>query len=61
MNAQQIADLMKKKLLTNVCFLGVQAGVTAMFGAPLTAAQVVDRIVADVRAEGDENYFTTLI
>ena len=55
MNAQQIADLMKKKAFDE-CVLspGVQAGVTAMFGAPLTAAQVVDRIVADVRAEGDE-------
>ena len=64
MNAQQIADLMKKKAFDE-CVLspGVQAGVTAMFGAPLTAAQVVDRIVADVRAEGDEKlfYYTNLI
>ena len=64
MNAQQIADLMKKKAFDE-CVLspGVQAGVTAMFGAPLTAAQVVDRIVADVRAEGDAKlfYYTNLI
>ena len=64
MNAQQIADLMKKKAFDE-CVLspGVQAGVTTMFGAPLTAAQVVDRIVADVRAEGDEKlfYYTNLI
>ena len=44
MNAQEIADLMKKKAFDE-CVLspGVQAGVTAMFGAPLTAAQVVYR------------------
>ena len=34
-----------------------------MFGAPLTAAQVVERIVTDVRAGGDEKllYYTNLI
>ena len=35
----------------------------AMFGAPLTAAQVVERIVTDVRAGGDGKllYYTNLI
>lgn len=34
-----------------------------MFGAPLTAAQVVERIVTDVRAGGDGKllYYTNLI
>ena len=54
MSAVEIAALMQKKAFDE-CELspGVQAGVTAMFGAPLTAAQVVERIVTDVRAGGD--------
>lgn len=32
---------------------GVQARITSMFGEPLTPAQVVDRILTDVRARGD--------
>ena len=41
MSAVEIAALMQKKAFDE-CELspGVQAGVTAMFGAPLTAAQV---------------------
>lgn len=62
--AQQIVELMQKKAFDE-CVLssGVQAGVTSMFGAPLTAAQVVEKIVADVRMEGDEKllYYTNLI
>lgn len=64
MTPQEIVALMKKKAFDE-CELspGVQAGVTAMFGAPLTAAEVVDKIVADVRAGGDEKliYYTNLI
>lgn len=64
MTAQEIAALMKKKAFDE-CTLtpGVQAGVTKMFGAPLTAAQVVDKIVNDVRKDGDEKlfYYTQLI
>lgn len=64
MSAVEIAALMRKKAFDE-CELspGVQAGVTAMFGAPLTAAQVVERIVTDVRAGGDEKllYYTNLI
>lgn len=54
MTAVELAALMHKKAFDE-CQLspGVQAGVTAMFGAPLTAAQVVDKIVGDVRTEGD--------
>lgn len=53
MTASEIAALMQKKAFDE-CELspGVQAGVTAMFGAPLTAAQVVDKIVTAVRVEG---------
>mgnify|MGYP001163129791 FL=1 len=64
MSVVEIAALMRKKAFDE-CELspGVQAGVTAMFGAPLTAAQVVERIVTDVRAGGDEKllYYTNLI
>lgn len=64
MNAAEMAALMKKKAFDE-CTLspGVQAGVTEMFGAPLTAAQVVERIVNDVRSGGDEKlfYYTKLI
>jgi histidinol dehydrogenase len=64
MTAQEIAQLMKKPAFDE-CTLSprVQAGVTSMFGEPLTAAQVVDRIVADVRMGGDEKllYYTSLL
>lgn len=64
MSAVEIAALMQKKAFDE-CELspGVQAGVTAMFGAPLTAAHVVERIVTDVRAGGDGKllYYTNLI
>lgn len=64
MTAAEIAALMKKKAFDE-CTLspGVQAGVTEMFGEPLTAAQVVERIVNDVRIDGDDKlfYYTKLI
>ena len=64
MTALEIAQMMKKTAFDE-CTLSprVQAGVTAMFGEPLTAAQVVDRIVADVRMGGDEKllYYTSLL
>ena len=64
MTASEIAALMQKKAFDE-CELspGVQAGVTAMFGAPLTAAQVVDKIVTAVRVEGDEQllHYTNLL
>ena len=64
MTALEIAQLMKKPAFDE-CTLSprVQAGVTAMFGEPLTAAQVVDKIVADVRMGGDEKllYYTSLL
>lgn len=64
MTAAEIAALMKKKAFDE-CTLspGVQAGVTEMFGEPLTAAQVVERIVNDVRSGGDDKlfYYTKLI
>ena len=62
MSAVEIAALMQKKLLMNEPSPGVQAGVTAMFEV-LTAAQVVERIVTDVRAGGDGKllYYTNPI
>ncbi|MFA7068999.1 MAG: histidinol dehydrogenase, partial [Acidaminococcaceae bacterium] len=64
LSAQEITELMQKKAFDE-CTLspGVQAGVTSMFGAPLTAAQVVEKIVTDVRISGDEKllYYTNLI
>jgi len=64
LSATKIVELMKKKAFDE-CQLSpnVQAGVTAMFGAPLTAAQVVEKIVDEVRTAGDEKllYYTNLI
>ena len=64
LSATEIVELMKKKAFDE-CQLSpnVQAGVTAMFGAPLTAAQVVEKIVDEVRTAGDEKllYYTNLI
>lgn len=64
LTASEIAGLMKKKAFDE-CELSpkVQAGVAAMFGAPLTAAQVVDKIVTEVRSGGDERllYYTNLL
>lgn len=64
LSAQEITKLMQKKAFDE-CTLspGVQAGVTSMFGEPLTAAQVVEKIVSEVRRGGDEKllYYTNLI
>lgn len=64
MAAAAIAELMKKPAFDE-CTLSpqVQAGVAEMFGEPLTAAQVVDRIVAEVRMGGDKKllYYTSLL
>lgn len=58
MQTEEIAALMSKKAFDE-CTLseGVQAGVTRMFGKPLTAAEVVETIVNDVRKYGDEKLF----
>ncbi|MCH3913786.1 MAG: histidinol dehydrogenase [Acidaminococcaceae bacterium] len=64
LTAQQISDLMRKKSFDQVVLSPrVQAGVTEMFGAPLTAGQVVDKIVEDVKNEGDKKlfYYTNLL
>ena len=64
MAAAAIAELMKKPAFDE-CTLSprVQAGVAEMFGEPLTASQVVDRIVAEVRTGGDKKllYYTSLL
>ena len=64
LSAQAISALMRKKAFDQVVLSPrVQAGVTEMFGAPLTAAQVVDKIVEDVKNEGDKKlfYYTNLL
>ena len=64
MSAAEIAALMKKKAFDEVELSPrIQAGTDAMFGRHMTAAQVVDQIVADVRKNGDESlfYYTKLI
>ena len=64
LTAEELNALMKKKAFDEaVLSPRVQEGVTKMFGAPLTAAQVVDKIVADVRKDGDEKlfYYTNLL
>ena len=64
MNAAEIAQLMKKRAFDEVELSPrIQAGTDAMFGRHMTAAMVVDQIVADVRAKGDEAlfYYTKLI
>jgi histidinol dehydrogenase len=64
MSPAQMAALLKKKAFDEATLSPrVQAGVTAMFGAPLTAAQVVDKIVNDVRHGGDAKllYYTNLL
>lgn len=64
MNAVEIAALMKKRAFDEVELSPrIQAGTDAMFGRHMTAAMVVDQIVADVRAKGDEAlfYYTKLI
>lgn len=64
LTAQEINALLEKKAFDQVVLSPkVQAGVTAMFGAPLTAAQVVDKIVEDVKNQGDEKlfYYTNLL
>ena len=64
MNAVEIAALMKKKAFDEVELSPrIQAGTDAMFGRHMTAAQVVDQIVSDVRKNGDESlfYYTKLI
>ncbi len=64
MTAKEMAALMKKKAFDEVELSPrIQAGTDAMFGRHMTAAQVVDQIVADVRADGDEKlfYYTKLI
>ena len=58
MNGAEIAQLMKKRAFDEVELSPrIQAGTDAMFGRHMTAAMVVDQIVSDVRAKGDEALF----
>ncbi|MDO4177588.1 MAG: histidinol dehydrogenase [Phascolarctobacterium sp.] len=64
MTVKEMTALMKKKAFDEVELSPrIQAGTDAMFGRHMTAAQVVDQIVADVRSDGDEKlfYYTKLI
>ena len=61
---EKIKALLKKPAFDEVeVSPGVRRGIEEMFGAPLTAQQVVDQIVGDVRREGDRKvlYYTNLI
>ena len=64
MSAGEIAGLMKKPAFDE-CTLSpnVSASVCEMFGEPLSASQVVDRIVSQVRRDGDEKllHYTSLL
>ena len=64
MTAIEMAALMKKKAFDEVELSPrIQAGTDAMFGRHISAAEVVEQIVADVRKDGDEKlfYYTRLI
>jgi histidinol dehydrogenase len=64
MTPAQMAALLKKKAFDEATLSPrVQEGVNAMFGAPLTAAQVVEKIVNEVRHGGDAKllYYTNLL
>ena len=61
---EKIKALLKKPAFDEVeVSPGILRANEAMFGAPLTAQQVVDRIVGEVRREGDRKvlYYTNLI
>jgi len=64
MSAGELAGLMKKTAFDE-CTLSpnVSASVCEMFGEPLSASQVVDRIVSQVRRDGDEKLlrYTSLL
>lgn len=54
MSQQEILKLMSKPAFDQVeLSSGIKAGIKEMFGEELTAQQVVSRIVADIRADGD--------
>lgn len=58
-SAEEISRLLKKKAFDEVELSPrVAAGTEKMFGQKLTAAQVVDRIVGEIRKGGDEPSFT---
>ncbi len=58
MTAAEKAALMRKPAFDEqVLSPQVQAGVTALFGAPLSAPQVVEKIVGEVRRQGDAALF----
>ena len=54
MSQQEILKLMSKPAFDQIELSnGIKAGIKEMFGEELTAQQVVSRIVADIRADGD--------
>lgn len=57
-SAQEVADLLAKPPFDQVVLgEGAKARITAVFGSELTAVEVVEKIVNDVRAQGDEAVF----
>ncbi len=64
LSPQQIKDILTKPPFDEVELSeGVKAGIKSVFGENLAAAQVVERIVADVRRDGDKAalYYTRMI
>jgi histidinol dehydrogenase len=64
LSPQAVAQLLKKPTFDQVVLgASAQSRITEMFGCELTATEVVDRIVNDVRQRGDEAalYYTQLI
>lgn len=58
LSAEAVAGLMKKKAFDEVELSPrIQAATDVMFGRRMTAAQVVEQIVQDIRTEGDAKLF----
>jgi len=58
MSAQAVAELLKKPPFDQVVLgEGAKARIAKVFGSELTAVEVVEKIVKDVRSQGDEAVF----
>jgi len=58
LSVQEVAELLKKPAFDQVVLgEGAKTRIAQVFGSELTAVQVVDKIVNDVRAQGDEAVF----
>lgn len=58
MSAQAVAELLKKPAFDQVVLgEGAKARITKVFGSELSAVEVVEKVVNDVRSQGDEAVF----